>query len=72
MCGGQVAFPAAHWQPKGGGPGRTGGSSATGCVRTMPNARSVVDGADIVCSTTNSAEPVVFGEWLANEQYGIG
>ena len=34
----------------------------------MPNGRSVVDGADIVCSTTNSTEPVVLGEWLCEGQ----
>ena len=37
-------------------------------IAAMPNARSVVDGADIVCSTTNSTEPVVRGEWLREGQ----
>ena len=37
-------------------------------IAAMPNARSVVDGADIVCSTTNSTEPVVLGEWLREGQ----
>ena len=37
-------------------------------IVAMPDARSVVDGADIVCSTTNSTEPVVSGEWLRTGQ----
>ena len=37
-------------------------------IAAMPGARSVVDGADIVCSTTNSTEPVVLGDWLSAGQ----
>lgn len=34
-------------------------------VEVMPDARSACEGADLVCTTTNSAEPVVLGEWLS-------
>ena len=37
----------------------------------MPDTRSVVEGADIVCSTTNTTEPVIFGEWLREGQMVI-
>ena len=32
------------------------------------DARSAIDGADIVCSTTNSTEPVILGSWLQDGQ----
>lgn len=34
-------------------------------VRAAPTARDAVDGADIVCTTTAAAEPVLLGEWIA-------
>ena len=34
----------------------------------MADARSVVDGADIICCATNTTEPVLFGEWLREGQ----
>lgn len=37
-------------------------------IAAMPNARSVADKADIVCTTTNSTDPVVLGEWLREGQ----
>lgn len=37
-------------------------------VVAAADARSAVDGADIVCSATNTTEPVVFGEWLREGQ----
>jgi ornithine cyclodeaminase len=41
-------------------------SSALGVrVVAMDSARDAVTGADIVCTTTSSREPVVFGDWLA-------
>ena len=53
--------------------GRTG-SHALRLVRRLPasvsarvcdSAREAVDGADIVCTTTSAAQPVLKGEWLA-------
>jgi len=38
-------------------------------VREMGNAQSVVESADMVCCTTNSLKPVVFGEWLSAGQF---
>ncbi len=37
-------------------------------VVAAADARSAVDGADIVCSTTSSTVPVVLGEWLEEGQ----
>lgn len=37
-------------------------------VVAAADARGAVDGADIVCSATNTTEPVVFGEWLREGQ----
>ena len=37
-------------------------------IEAAPEARAVVDGADIVCCATNTTEPVVFGEWLSEGQ----
>lgn len=34
-------------------------------VEAVPDAKSAVDGADIVCTVTSSNAPVVLGEWLA-------
>lgn len=34
-------------------------------VEPMPTARAAVEGADLVCTTTSSREPVLAGEWLA-------
>lgn len=34
-------------------------------VEVMPDARSAVEGADLICTTTSAVEPVLFGEWLA-------
>ena len=34
-------------------------------VEDVPTARDAVDGADIVCTVTSSAEPILEGEWLA-------
>lgn len=34
-------------------------------VEAMPDVRSAVEGADLICTVTSSREPVVFGEWLA-------
>jgi ornithine cyclodeaminase len=31
----------------------------------MPDARSAVEGADLICATTSAREPVLMGEWLA-------
>jgi ornithine cyclodeaminase len=33
-------------------------------IEVMPDARAAVDGADIVCCTTSSPQPVLLGEWL--------
>lgn len=33
-------------------------------IEPMPTARQAVSGADLVCTTTSSAEPVLCGEWL--------
>jgi len=40
-------------------------------IVAMGDARAVVDGADIVCSNTNSLRPVVLGEWLVPGQLVI-
>jgi ornithine cyclodeaminase/alanine dehydrogenase-like protein (mu-crystallin family) len=37
----------------------------------VPDARTAVEGADIVCSNTNSLNPVVLGEWLVPGQLVI-
>ncbi len=34
-------------------------------VEVMPSAAQAVEGADLVCTTTSSREPVLRGEWLA-------
>ena len=34
-------------------------------VETVPTAQRAVDGADVICTTTSSAEPVLRGEWIA-------
>jgi ornithine cyclodeaminase/alanine dehydrogenase-like protein (mu-crystallin family) len=34
-------------------------------VEAVPSAQAAVDGADVICTTTSSTEPVLFGEWLA-------
>lgn len=34
-------------------------------VRAEPTVRAAVDGADIVCTTTAAAEPILLGDWLA-------
>jgi len=33
-------------------------------VQAVPEARLAVEGTDIVCCTTNSLKPIVFGKWL--------
>ena len=45
----------------------TARASARHGLRVEPadSARAAVEGADIVCTTTSSAEPVLFGDWLA-------
>lgn len=40
-------------------------------IVAVPDARAVVDGADIVCCATNTTEPVVFGDWLRDGQIVI-
>jgi ornithine cyclodeaminase len=35
-----------------------------GAIEIMPTAREAVDSADIICTTTASAEPVMLGDWL--------
>lgn len=40
-------------------------------IVAVPDARAVVDGADIVCCATNTTEPVIFGEWLCDGQMVI-
>lgn len=41
-------------------------SAETGLVVTAaPDARSAVEGADIICTVTSAAEPVLFGDWIA-------
>ncbi len=34
-------------------------------VEAMPSAEKAADGADIICTTTSSREPVLRGEWIA-------
>ncbi|MEP7199985.1 MAG: ornithine cyclodeaminase family protein [Chloroflexota bacterium] len=34
-------------------------------IETMPTAQAAVAGADIICTTTATTEPVLMGEWLA-------
>ena len=34
-------------------------------VEAVPSAQAAVDGADVICTTTSAAEPVLLGEWLA-------
>ena len=34
----------------------------------MPDARSVFEGADIVCATTHATQPAVLGAWLSEGQ----
>lgn len=34
-------------------------------VEVMPTAKSAVEGADLICTTTSAVEPVLDGEWLA-------
>ena len=34
-------------------------------VEGMPDAKSAVEGADLICATTSAREPVLMGEWLA-------
>ncbi len=34
-------------------------------VQVSPSARDAVEGADLVCTTTSSSDPVVQGEWLS-------
>jgi alanine dehydrogenase len=34
-------------------------------IEVMPTAAEAVDGADIICTTTTSSQPVVMGEWVA-------
>jgi ornithine cyclodeaminase len=33
-------------------------------IRAAPDARTAVDGADIVCTVTSSAQPVLSGDWI--------
>ncbi|WGM39908.1 Delta(1)-pyrroline-2-carboxylate reductase [Caulobacter sp. NIBR1757] len=33
-------------------------------ITAVPGARAAVAGADIVCTVTNAAEPILFGDWL--------
>src|SRR5438552_6496841 len=33
-------------------------------IEVAPTAKEAVDGADLVCTTTSSGQPVLFGEWL--------
>jgi ornithine cyclodeaminase/alanine dehydrogenase-like protein (mu-crystallin family) len=33
-------------------------------VEALPSAQAAVEGADIICTTTSAAEPVLLGEWL--------
>ncbi len=41
-------------------------SAETGLkVTAAPDARSAVEGADIICTVTSAAEPVLFGDWIA-------
>ncbi len=41
-------------------------SAETGLsVRAAPDARSAIEGADIICTVTSAAEPVLFGDWIA-------
>lgn len=40
-------------------------------IQPENNARSVVDGVDVVCCATNSVEPVFRGEWLTKGQLVI-
>ena len=37
-------------------------------IIAVSDEQAVVEGADIVCSTTNSTEPVLRGEWLSEGQ----
>jgi ornithine cyclodeaminase/alanine dehydrogenase-like protein (mu-crystallin family) len=34
-------------------------------VEVVPDARAAVAGADLICTTTSSAEPILAGDWLA-------
>ncbi|HEV2565782.1 MAG TPA: ornithine cyclodeaminase family protein [Microvirga sp.] len=34
-------------------------------IRVFDNVRSAVEGADLVCTVTSSAEPILMGEWVA-------
>jgi alanine dehydrogenase len=34
-------------------------------IEVMSNAREAVDGADLICTTTASPQPILLGEWLA-------
>jgi ornithine cyclodeaminase len=34
-------------------------------IEAVSSARSAVDGASLICTTTSSEEPVLFGEWLS-------
>ncbi|WP_304178147.1 ornithine cyclodeaminase family protein [Phenylobacterium aquaticum] len=41
-------------------------SAETGIsVRAALDARSAIEGADIICTVTSAAEPVLFGDWIA-------
>jgi ornithine cyclodeaminase/alanine dehydrogenase-like protein (mu-crystallin family) len=41
-------------------------SAETGLeVRAAPDARAAIEGADIICTVTSAAEPVLLGDWVA-------